>query len=110
VTIGEAVAVFDRDWASHQAVTPRSAYQRTLRLFVFYLERGGIPADTPQAAISPGVFASFVAWLSASGLEDDADGTRKVAIHTARFAAWLAAVTGRPELDVGVDRLRSVCR
>ena len=47
-----------------------------------------------------------MAWHAATGMADDADGTRKVALHVARLGAFLGDTYGRRDLDLGRQRLR----
>ncbi len=107
MTIAEAIAGFERGWVAGQAVTPRFAYERTLRMLAFWLERTGRSASDDLATLVPGDLEAFVAWHAASGLADDPEGSRKIALHTARLGAYLAEVCERTDLDVGRDRLRA---
>jgi hypothetical protein len=107
VTIAEALAGFEQEWVAGQAVTPRFAYERTLRMLAFWLEQTGRSPSDDLATLTPADLESFVAWHAASGLADDAEGSRKVALHLARLGAHVAVACGRPDLDVGRDRLRA---
>ena len=106
MTVAEAVAGFEQEWVAGQAVTPRIAYQRTLRMLSFWLEQAGRSAADDLATLAPADLEAFVAWHAASGLADDPEGSRKVALHVARLGAYLGSACDRPDLDVGRDRLR----
>jgi hypothetical protein len=107
VTIAEAIAGFERGWVAGQAVTPRLAYERTLRLLAFWLEQTGRSASDDLATLVPADLEAFVAWHASSGLADDPEGSRKIALHTARLGAYLGSSCDRADLDVGRDRLRA---
>jgi hypothetical protein len=107
VTIDEALDDFRAAWVDAQPITPRTAYGRTLRLLRFHLEREGLDAAEPLDRLRAAHLSGFVAWHAATGMADDGDGTRKVALHVARLGAHLAARWGRPDLDVGRERLRA---
>jgi hypothetical protein len=102
--VDAALAAFASEWVAHQDITPRIAYERTLRLLRFYLDSAGRPIDDLTAAD----LEAFVAWHAAHGLADDPDGSRKVALHVARIGADLATRLGRPELAIPRDRLRAL--
>jgi hypothetical protein len=106
VTVGEALDGFEAGWVAEQAFTPRTAYARTLRLLRFRLAREGLPGRAPLERLTAEHLTGFVAWHRASGMADDADGSRKVALHVARLGAHLAAAHARPDLDLGRERLR----
>ena len=107
MTIAEAIAGFEQGWVAGQAVTPRFAYERTLRMLAFWLEQTGRSPSDDLATLVPADLESFVAWHASSGLADDPEGSRKVALHVARLGAYVAAACDRPDLDVGRDRLRA---
>jgi hypothetical protein len=107
VTIAEAIAGFERGWVADQAVTPRFAYGRTLRLLAFWLESSGRSTADDLSTLVPNDLDAFVGWHATNGLADDADGSRKVALHVARLGTHLATACERPDLDVGRDRLRA---
>jgi hypothetical protein len=107
VTIAEAIAGFEQGWVSDQAMTPRFAYERTLRLLAFWLESAGRSTADDLSTLVPEDLGAFVAWHVAHGLADDVDGSRKVALHVARLGAHLAAACGRADLDVGREHLRA---
>jgi hypothetical protein len=108
MTIAEALDAFAGGWVAGQPVTPRIAYERTLRLLAFRLAERGRGADDDLGRLAPADLEEFVAWHAASGLVDDADGSRKVALHVARLGAFLAERCGRADLDVGRERLRGL--
>ncbi len=107
MTIAEAIAGFEQGWVAEQALTPRFSYERTLRMLAFWLKQTGRSASDDVATLVPADLEAFVAWHAASGLADDAEGSRKIAVHVARLGAYLAAACDRPDLDVGRDRLRA---
>jgi hypothetical protein len=107
VTIAEAIAGFDQGWVAGQAMTPRTAYERTLRLLAFWLESAGRSDADDLATLTPADLEAFIRWHAANALTDDAEGSRKVALHVARLGAHLATACDRPDLDVGRDRLRA---
>jgi hypothetical protein len=102
VTIADALAAFDEGWIAHQGVTSRFSYRRTSALLGYWLEQVGRSASDDLATLAAPDMIAFVRWHAASGLVDDAAGTRKVALHVARTATWLAATFDRP--DLAVDR------
>lgn len=106
MTIAEALDAFREAWVEEQPFTPRTAYERTLRLLAFQLERDGLPGDADLDRLTPDHLAAFVAWHAATGMADDADGTRKAALHVARLGTFLGDRYGRPDLDLGRQRLR----
>ena len=106
MTIAESLDAFREAWVDEQPFTPRTAYERTLRLLAFQLERDGLPGDADLDRLTPDHLAAFVAWHAATGMADDADGTRKVALHVARLGAFLGDTYGRRDLDLGRQRLR----
>ena len=108
MTIGEALARFERGWVASQPVTPRTAYERTLRLLGFWLERHGRSPADDLATLHADDLEAFVRWHAASGLVDDAEASRKVALHVARLGAELAAGCDRPDLALERDRLRAL--
>jgi hypothetical protein len=108
MTIAEALDAFAAGWVAEQPVTPRIAYERTLRLLAFHLAEQGRSAGEDLDRLTPADLEAFVAWHAASGLADDADGSRKIALHVARLGAFLAERCGRPDLDLGRERLRSL--
>jgi hypothetical protein len=108
VTIGEALASFEQGWVATRPVTPRTAYQRTLRLLAFWLQREGRSTDEDLSTLRADDLAAFVRWHAASGLVDDAEASRKVALHVARLGAALAESCDRPDLAVDRDRLRAL--
>ena len=106
MTIDEALDEFARR-GSTPAVTPRTAYGARCGCCAFQLEREGVPGDAALERLTPDApRRAFVTWHARAGMADDADGTRKVALHVARLGAYLAARWGRPDLDVGRERLR----
>ena len=107
MTIAEAIAGFEHGWVAGQEVTPRTAYERTLRLLAFWLETTGRSVSDDLSTLVPEDLDAFVRWHAAHGLADDAAGSRKVALHAARLGSHLAAACDRPDLDVGRDRLRA---
>ena len=108
MTIAEAIAAFDDGWIGSQAVTPRFAYRRTIAMLGFWLERAGRSTDEDLAALGPDDLRAFVAWHAGSGLADDAQGSRKAAVHIARLGAWLGEHAGRPDLALDRDGLRAI--
>jgi hypothetical protein len=107
VTIAEAIVGFEQGWVAGQAITPRTAYERTLRLFGFWLESAGRSGADDLATLVPEDLDAFVHWHAANALADDADGSRKIALHVARLGTYLGTTCGRPDLDVGRERLRA---
>lgn len=107
-TLDEALAAFDVAWIEEQPVTPRTAYRRTLRLFALYLAGEGVPVEAPLERVEPGHLRGFVRWHRAKGLADDADGTRKVAVHVARLGGFLAERYGRADLALERTALRDL--
>ena len=89
-------------------MTPRTAYERTLRMLAFWLERRAARTDDDVATLRAGDLESFVRWHATSGLVDDAEGSRKVALHVARLGAGLAESCDRPDLALDRDRLRAL--
>jgi len=110
VTVDEALDDFRVAWVDAQPFTPRTAYGRTLRLLRFHLAREGVTGDAALERLTAEHLTGFVAWHGDAGMADDADGTRKVALHVARLGAHLAACCGRTDLDVGRERLRASAR
>lgn len=108
MTIGEALASFEHGWVATQALTPRTAYERTLRLLAFWLERQGRSTQDDVATLQAEDLEAFVCWHAASGLVDDAEASRKVALHVARLGAGLADACDRPDLQLDRDRLRAL--
>jgi hypothetical protein len=108
VTIAAAIAAFDAGWIVHQATTPQFAYRRTLAVLGFWLERAGRSVDDDLDDLTPTDLRSFVAWHAGSGLVDDPQGSRKAAVHVARFGAWLGEHAARPELALDRDALRAI--
>jgi len=108
LTVAEALAAFDDEWVGGQPVTPRTAYQRTLRLLVFWRDRMGRSGADDLATFTADDLRAFVAWHAASGLADDADGSRKVAVHVARLGGFLAEHAGRADLALDRDVLRAL--
>jgi hypothetical protein len=106
--LDEALAAFDAAWVEEQPITPRTAYRRTLRLLGLYLEDEGIPSDALLARLESGHLRGFVRWHRANRLADDADGTRKVAVHLARLGGFLAERYGRADLALERDELRDL--
>lgn len=98
MTIGEALDSFDAEVAEPMALTPRTAYLRTTRLL--RLQLGDRVAD-PLDALTADDLRAFVVWHRAHGLSDDAEGTRKAAVHIARLGEWL-------DLEVSRDELRAL--
>ena len=87
MTITEALAAFEHGWVAAQPVTPRIAYERTLRMLAFWLQPAG---RTRRRDAQADDLEAFVRWHAASGLVDDAEASRKVALHVARLGAYLA--------------------
>jgi len=108
VTIGEALASFEQGWVATRPVTPRVAYQRTLRMLAFWLQRGGRSTDDDLATLLPEDLEAFIRWHAASGLVDDAEASRKVALHVARLGGYLADHCDRSDLAVARDHLRAL--
>jgi hypothetical protein len=108
VTIAEALEGFEHGWVAAQPVTPRTAYERTLRMLAFWLERQGRSAADDLGTLTPDDLEAFVRWHAASGLVDDAEASRKVALHVARLGADLAERCDRPDLAVARDHLRAL--
>ena len=71
-------------------MTPRTAYERTLRLFGFWLESSGRSAADDLATVLPDDLDAFVHWHAVNHLADDAEGSRKIALHVARLGSYLA--------------------
>ena len=107
MTIAEAIAGFEQAWVAGQAVTPRFAYERTLRLLAFWLEQTDRSAADDLVTLAPADLEAFVAWHASSGLADDPEGSRKIALHVARLGAYLGEACDRQDLNVGRDRLRA---
>ncbi len=108
MTITDALAAFEHGWVAAQPVTPRIAYERTLRMLAFWLQREGRSADDDVATLQADDLEAFVRWHAASGLVDDAEASRKVALHVARLGAALAESCDRPDLALDRDRLRAL--
>ena len=53
MTIAEALDAFREAWVEEQPFTPRTAYERTLRLLAFQLERDGLSADADLDRLTP---------------------------------------------------------
>lgn len=107
-TVDEALAGFERDWVDVQPVTPRTAYRRTLRLLRLHLDERGIGPEAPLDALDADALRAFVLWHREHALADDAEGSRKVAVHVARLGEHLARAHGAAGLDVGRDELRAL--
>ena len=107
MTIAEALHGFEQGWVAAQSVTPRMAYERSLRMLAFWLERNGRSPADDLATLTPADLEAFVRWHAASGLVDDAEASRKVALHVARLGGYLAEQCDRPDLAVARDRLRA---
>lgn len=95
MTIGDALDAFEAEVVEPMAITPRTAYRRTVRLL--RLQLGDRVAD-PREALTADDLRAFVTWHRAHGLSDDAEGTRKAAVHVARLGAWLDLAVSRDEL------------
>jgi hypothetical protein len=108
VTIAEALQAFEDAWAASQPVTPRMAYQRSLRMLAFWLGRQGRSPADDLATLTPADLEAFVRWHAASGLVDDAEASRKVALHVARLGGYLAEHCDRPDLAIARDQLRAL--
>lgn len=105
MTIDEALAAFEDDVVAGLAFTPATAYRRTARLVRLQLgDRVGDPLDT----LTADDLRAFVVWHRAHGLADDAEGTRKAAVHVARLGAYLAEREGRDDLALPRDELRAL--
>jgi hypothetical protein len=102
--LAASLSDFEQGWVASQPVTPQIAYQRTLRLLRWYLETVGRDVEK----LTADDLEAFVAWHAANGLADDLEGSRKVAIHTARIGAHLAGQLDRPDLAIDRDRLRAI--
>lgn len=100
MTIDEALAAFDEGWIAQQGITTGFSYRRTQSLLRHWLLRTGRSSGDPLTSLVADDLVSFVRWHSTSGLVDDAAGTRKVALHVARAATWIAAMFDRPDLAV----------
>lgn len=107
-TIEEALSRFDAEWVTAQPITPRTAYRRTLRLVGLYLDREGVPTDEPLDRLGPDDLRGFIRWHRLHDLADDAEGSRKVAVHIARLGAFLATAEQRPDLALDRDDLRAL--
>ncbi len=107
-TVGEALDDFESAWIAHQPFTPQTAYRRTLRLLRLFLKEHGPDLARPLTELDAGVPAAFVRWHRRHALTDDAEGTRKVAVHMARLGDYLAAHYGLADLAVGRDALRAL--
>ena len=107
MTIAEAIVGFEQGWVAEQAMTPRTAYERTLRLFGFWLDSSGRSGADDLATLVPDDLDAFVRWHTVHHLADDAEGSRKIALHVARLGTYLATACERPDLDVGRGRLRA---
>jgi hypothetical protein len=107
VTIADALRGFEHGWVAAQPVTPRMAYERSLRMLAFWLDRQGRSAEDDLATLEPADLEAFVRWHAASGLVDDAEASRKVALHVARLGGYLAEHCSRPDLAVARDQLRA---
>ena len=107
MTIAEAIDGFEQRWVAGQPFTPRTAYDRTLRLLAFWLESAGRSVSDELVTLVPEDLDAFVHWHVVNALADDADGSRKIALHVARLGSYLAAACDRPDLDVGRARLRA---
>ena len=105
MTVDEALAAFDAEIVEPMGVTPKSAYRRTVRLVRMQL---GPRIAEPVDALTADDLRAFVLWHRAHGLTDDAEGTRKAAVHVARLGAWLAEHGGRAELAIPRDDLRAL--
>ena len=77
-------------------------------MLAFWLQRGGRSTDDDLATLLPEDLEAFIRWHAASGLVDDAEASRKVALHVARLGAFLAQRCGRADLDLGRERLRGL--
>lgn len=110
MTIAAALDAFADSWVAAQHVTPRSAYGRTLRLLRFHLERSGVDTDGPLDALTADHLRDFVAWHATSGMVDDADQSRRAALHIARLAEHLADAHGRDDLRLDRAALRALVR
>ena len=108
MTIAEALQAFEQGWVASQPVTPRMAYERSLRMLAFWLERQERSAADDLATLMPADLEAFVRWHAASGLVDDAEASRKVALHVARLGGYLAEHCDRPDLAVARDQLRAL--
>ena len=105
MTIDEAIAAFEDEVVAGLAFTPATSYRRTARLL--RLELGERVAE-PLDALRPDDLRAFVVWHRAHGLADDAEGTRKAAVHIARLGAYLAERCGRDDLALPRDELRAL--
>ena len=95
MTIGDALDAFEAEVVEPMAITPRTAYRRTVRLL--RLQLGDRVVD-PRDTLTADDLRTFVTWHRAHGLSDDAEGTRKAAVHVARLGAWLDLAVSRDEL------------
>ena len=107
-TVGEALEAFESSWVETQPVTPRTAYRRTVRLLRLYLRDHEPALAAPVTALSPETMTGFVLWHREHALTDDAEGTRKVAVHMARLGAFLAGEFGLGDLALDRDTLRAL--
>src|SRR5262249_31153466 len=108
VTIGEALASFEHGWVETQAGKPPAAHPPAPPPPAVLLPREGRSTDDDLATLQPGDLEAFVRWHAASGLVDDAEASRKVALHVARLGAGLAESCDRPDLALDRDRLRAL--
>ena len=103
--IAEALDAFESEWIATLSFTPQTAYRRTLRLLRMEL---GARIDDPLDTLTADDLRAFVTWHRAHGLSDDAEGTRKAAVHIARLGAFLAERYGAPDLALPRDELRAL--
>ncbi len=102
MTVDDALRAFDDRWIAQQGITTGFSYRRTLALLRHWLTRGGRSSEDDLSTLSSADLLAFLRWHAASGLVDDAAGTRKAALHLARTATWIAGAFDRP--DLAVDR------
>ena len=70
MTIGDALDAFEAEVVEPMAITPHTAYRRTVRLL--RLQLGDRVAD-PREALTADDLRAFVTWHRAHGFSDDAE-------------------------------------
>lgn len=107
-TVESALLAFDKEWVKAQSFTPQTSYRRTLRLLRLYLETHPPALDQPVTDLRPETLTGFVLWHRQHALADDAEGTRKIAVHVARLGEFLRERYGLAELAISRDVLRAL--
>ena len=105
ITIAEALDAFEDEWIESLAFTPHTSYRRTLRLFRMEL---GDRVEQPLDTLKADDLRAFVLWHRAHSLADNAEGTRKAAVHIARLGEFLGEQYGMPDLAIPRDELRAL--